>query len=272
MNSSPGSTTTIPLNSLSADWARFSACHSAAKAHIVFDPDANCPLYLAITPARVNDIAAAQDMPITPGATYCFDLGYYDYAWWAKLDGAGCRIVTRLKANTPLAVLKELAVSTKAADSGIVYDRIGFLPKRQMHNRRNPMGQAVREVGVEIKPGTVLRVLSNDLDASAEEIAAIYKRRWTIELFFRWVKQGLKLRHFYGTSDNAVRIQIAVAMIAFVLIRLACKAQTAIPSMTMFARLIRASVLHRMPLDRMRGHAASPPKTHRQISAQPVLL
>jgi IS4 transposase len=77
---------------------------------------------------------------------------------------------------------------------------------------------------VEIKPGTVLRVLSNDLDAPAEEIAAIYKRRWSIELFFRWVKQGLKLRHFHGTSDSAVRIQIAVAMIAFVLIRLTCEA------------------------------------------------
>jgi hypothetical protein len=129
--------TTIPLNSLSADWARFSASHSAAKAHIVFDPDANCPLYLTVTPAKVNDITAAQDMPITPGATYCFDLGYYSYAWWAKLDGAGCRLVARLKANTPLSLLKTLPLSAQAADHGIVYDRIGFLPKRQMNIRRN---------------------------------------------------------------------------------------------------------------------------------------
>src|ERR1700742_4471331 len=95
------------------------------------------------------------------------------------------------------------------------------------NSRRNPMGHAVREVRVEIKPGTVLRVLSNDLDAPAAEIAALYKRRWMIELFFRWVKQTLKLRHFLGTSENAVRIQIAVAMIAFVLIRLAHGAQHA---------------------------------------------
>ena len=81
------------------------------------DPDtrrginaADRPIYAAITPARVNDITAAQAMPIEPGANYVFDLGYYDYAWWAKLDAAQCRIVTRLKSNTPLNVVEELPV------------------------------------------------------------------------------------------------------------------------------------------------------------------
>jgi IS4 transposase len=83
------------------------------------------------------------------------------------------------------------------------------------------MQDAVREVRVRIETGKVLRILSNDLDATAQEIADLYKRRWAIELFFRWVKQTLKITRFLGTSENAVRIQIAVALIAFLLLRLA---------------------------------------------------
>ena len=98
--------TTLPLNRLSGDWSRFSAHLCGAKAHVIYDPDADCPLYLGITPARVNDITAAKAMPIEPGATYVFDLGYYDYGWWAKLDDAQCRLVTRLKCNTPLTLIE----------------------------------------------------------------------------------------------------------------------------------------------------------------------
>ncbi len=164
----------------------------------------------------------AKQMPIEPGATYVFDLGYYDYAWWAELDAVGCRIVTRFKSNTPLELIKELSV---AAGSNILSDRIGLLPARQAKSRRNPMQDAVREVRVATESGTVLRILSNDLDASAQEIADLYHRRWAIELFFRWVKQTLRITRFVGSSENAVRIQIAVALIAFLLLRLAQAAQ-----------------------------------------------
>ena len=93
-------------------------------------------------------------------------------------DQEGCRIVTRFKRNTPLAVIEELAV---AADSAILSDRIGFLPYRQGAGRRNPMRDAVREIQVKTETGKVLRILSNDLDAPAPQIAELYKRRWAIE-------------------------------------------------------------------------------------------
>ena len=125
-------------------------------------------------------------MPIEPGATYVFDLGYYDYAWWAELDAVGCRIVTRFKSNTPLDVVEELLVTP---DSNILSDRIGFLPARQARSRQNPMQGAVREIRITTDTGKVLRILSNDLDASAQEITDLYRRRWAIELFFRWIKQ-----------------------------------------------------------------------------------
>ena len=240
--------TGLRLDARSLDWARFSAGVCGAKLHVIYDPAADRPIYAAITPARVNDITAAQAMPIEPGATYVFDLGYYDYAWWKKLDAAQCRIVTRLKSNTPLAVVEELPVPAATA---ILSDRIGHLPARQGSGRSNPFQDPVREVRVKLDSGKIIRILSNDLDASAQEIAELYKRRWAIELFFRWVKQTLKIRRFLGTSENAVRIQIAVALIAFLLLRLAQAGQMAVTSPLAFARLVRVNLMHRRALDRL---------------------
>lgn len=240
--------TGLRLDARSADWARFSANVCGAKLHVIYDPDADRPIYAAVTPARVNDINAAQQMPIEPGATYVFDLGYYDYRWWAKLDAAQCRIVTRFKSNTPLAAVKELPVP---AHGPILSDRIGHLPARQAASRKNPFQDPVREIRVRLDTGKVLRILSNDLDASAEEIAGLYKRRWAIELFFRWIKQILKITRFLGTSENAIRIQIAVALIAFLLLRLAQATQKIIDSPLAFARLVRANLMHRRRIDRL---------------------
>jgi IS4 transposase len=215
---------------------------------VIYDADADRPIYAAVSAANINDITAARQMPIEPGATYIFDLGYYDYSWWAELDAVGCRIVTRFKSNTPLEVVEELLVTP---DSNILSDRIGFLPARQARSRRNPMQEALREVRVATDTGKVLRILSNDLDASAQEIADLYRRRWAIELFFRWVKQTLKIARFFGTSESAVRIQIAVALIAFLLLRLAQATQKAIPSPIVFARLVRTNLMHRRAIDNL---------------------
>jgi IS4 transposase len=234
--------TSVQLNGLSGNWATFSAGVCGAKAHIIYDPDADQPLYLMVTPSNVNDITAAKEMPIEAGASYVFDLGYYDYGWWAKLDQAGCRIVTRLKANTPFAVVEDRAV---APGSSILSDRTGYLPKRLAASRQNPMAGLVREIRVMIETGKVLRIFTNDLKASAQEIADLYKRRWAIELFFRWVKQTLKISHFLGTSENAVRIQITVALIAFLLLRLAHDTNRIVISPLAFARLLRTNLMHR---------------------------
>jgi hypothetical protein len=240
--------TGVRLNEHSAGWARFSTGVCGAKVHVIYDANADRPIYAAVSAAKVNDITAAQRMPIEAGATYVFDLGYYDYGWWARLDAAGCRIVTRFKANTRLDPVEALPVPEGGT---ILSDRIGFLPARQARSRRNPMQDAVREVRVATATGKVLRILSNDLDATAQEIADLYKRRWAIELFFRWVKQTLKITRFLGTSETAVRIQIAVALMAFLLLRLAQAAQKTIQSPLAFARLVRANLMHRRRIDRL---------------------
>lgn len=248
--------TSVRLSSLSGDWATFSTDVFGAKAHIIYDPDADQPLYLMVTPSRVNDITAAQQMPIEAGATYVFDLGYYDYRWWSTLDEAGCRIVTRLKANTPFAIAEDRPAP---AGSSIQSDRTGYLPRRQAAARRNPMAGLVREVRVKIETGKVLRIFTNDLTASAQDIADLYKRRWAIELFFRWVKQTLKISRFLGTSETAIRIQITVALIAFMVLRLAHDANRIAASPLTFARLIRTNLMQRRAIAQLLEPNPPPP-------------
>ncbi len=100
-----------------------------------------------------------------------------------------------------------------------------------------------------IDSGKLLRIVTNDLDAPAEEIADLYKQRWQIELFFRWVKQTLRIRHFIGVSENAVRIQIAIALITFLILRMAQVAQKAVHSPLEFARLVRTNLMHLRPIN-----------------------
>ena len=251
------------LSALSGDWARFSEGVHGAKLHIVYNPDSARPSFAALTPANVNDITVAKSMPIRPGATYVFDLGYYDYGWWSELNQAGCRLVTRLKVNTPLANAVE---NPLPAGSTILSDRIGHLPPRQARSRKNPFQDPVRELRVRTETGKILRIVTNDLDAPADEIAELYKRRWQIELFFRWVKHILKIRHFFGTSENAVRIQVAVALITYLLLRMAHALQSGVKSLIAFTRLVAANLMHRRPIERLLDPPPPIIKDQRQLS------
>jgi IS4 transposase len=133
----------------------------------------------------------------------------------------------------------------------ILSDRTGLLPEKMTYRNKNPFQKRVREIVVRIDIDKTLRIVTNDLKSSARKITDLYKRRWQIELFFKWIKQTLKIKRFLGTSDNAVRIQIATALIAFVLLRLAQAAQRTIKSPLTFARLVRANLLHKRPIDRL---------------------
>ena len=255
--------TSLRLSSLSAEWAAFSTNVYGAKMHIVYDPNADRPVYFEITPAKVNDITVAKALPVEAGATYVFDLGYYDYGWWAEIDDVGGRFVTRLKKNTPFRAVHENRVSKK---SNILSDRIGYLPERLARSRKNPLQVPVRELQIVIDSGKALRIVTNDLDAPAQEIADLYKQRWQIELFFRWVKQVLRIKHFLGVSENAVRIQIAVTLIAFLLMRLAQATQKIVRSPLHFVRLIRANLMHRRAIDQLLATEAPIPINPNQLS------
>jgi hypothetical protein len=254
--------TAVKLNARSTDWARFSATTCGAKLHIVYDPTADRPVYWALTAGNVNDITAAKAMPIVRGATYVYDLAFYDYGWWTDLDAEGCRWVTRLKRNTPVRLIEDRAVPP---GTNILADRTGWLPERQAKSRKNPFQKPVREITVRLDTGKELRIVSNDLASPAEEIAELYKQRWAIELFFRWIKQTLQITKFLGTSETAVRAQIAVALIAFLLLRLAQATQTAVVRPLAFARLVRAHLMHRRDLRNLLGPPPTPWRDPNQL-------
>ena len=214
------------------------------KLHVDFDADCEMPANFAITPARVNDVSMAHTLPVEPGATYVFDLGYYDFSWWARLHGAGCRIVTRLKTHTRPRVIETRAV---ASGGPIQWDRVVVIDGRLKSAReaRHPLsGITLREIAIVIDAGRTLRLLTNDLGAPAERIAELYKVRWRIELFFRCVKQHLKIKRFLGTSENAVKTQIAIALIAFLILRVVHRAKAFHGSLLTFARLVRVNLMH----------------------------
>lgn len=228
------------------DWAHFQNGKVAAKVHVVYDPKAKLPTFYELTSGNTNDITVAKTkMPVEAGATYIFDLGYYDFGFWAELDRNGCRFVTRLKKNTPVSVVAERPV---AAGAHIVSDKTVRLPQRMARSRKNPFAKDGRMIAVVIDSGKTITLFSNDLESSAETIAELYKTRWQIELFFRWIKQNLKIRRFHGRSANAVRLQIAAAIITYLLLKLLHKAARTKKTAAHFLATVRHTLFHRMEL------------------------
>jgi hypothetical protein len=260
--------TSIGLNALSLDWADYAAHGAALKIHVDYRPGADIPTAFAITPARINDITAAKTMALDAGATYVFDLGYYDFSWFSALHAAGCRFVTRLKSHTRPRVLGERRV---ASGDAVRADRDVCIDGRLKSARaqRHPLsGVALREVEVVIATGKTLRILTNDLTAPARAIADLYKTRWLVELFFRWIKQNLKITRFIAVNENAVRIQIAVALITFLLLRIAARTQAPDMSLLAFARLVRANLMQLRPLHQLARPPPPPPPDPRQLALQ----
>ena len=239
-------------------WAEASARIRGLKLHLLYDPRQPRPVWFAVSSAKVEDVVAARAVPLEPGATYVFDKGYTDYRWWSAIRAAGAFFLTRRKRNAHCR-----DISPQAAEGeDILADR------RLKIGHRRPRGGApenplwdvsLREIVVARSGKEPLYLLTNDLDRPAAEIARLYKQRWEIELLFKWLKQNLKIRRFWGRSENAVRIQIYVALIAFMLLRIlhqtaarAFKASTALLLTQLKISLLR-------PLD-LRKAAKSPPR------------
>ena len=226
-----------------ADWAHFEKDLVGAKIHVVYDPTAQVPVFFQVTSGNTNDITVAKTaVQIEAGATYVFDLGYYDFKFWADLHLAGCTLVTRLKRNTPVT---EIERRHPPPGTNILSDRIVTLPKRLARSRKNPFSHNGREIVVRIQTGKTIALFTNDLDSPAEKIADLYKARWKIELFFRWIKQNLRIRKFLGTSKNAVRLQTATAMLAYIILHTVHIKTGFTKSIQIFTAIVRQNLFHR---------------------------
>ena len=182
------------------------------KLHVLFAPDQQLPCHSRMTASNVNDVEyGREELVIEPGAKYVFDKGYCDYNWWYKMDQAGAGFVTRLKRNAALKV-----VERKQTQGVILSDEVvQFSNKNPGGGRKNHYLKPLRRIRVEREEHEALVLVTNQMDESAESIAAQYKKRWAIELWFKWIKQNLKIKKFLGRSENAVRIQVLVALITY---------------------------------------------------------
>jgi hypothetical protein len=187
---------------------RYKQTKGALKLHLVLDHDGHLPCYAVMTEGKTADVTEARKMRFEAGTLLVFDRGYSDYDWWLDLTRGGVNFVTRLKDGARYGVIETRAVPQ---GSDILRDEVIVLTSQQ------EIGPAARlrriEVWVEEKNETMVFV-TNHLKLAARTIARIYKERWRIELFFKALKQGLKVKTFVGTSENAVQIQIWTALIA----------------------------------------------------------
>lgn len=209
----------IPLGRL-CGWARWNGRIRGLKLHVVHDPRTDCPRAVEITPATVNDIEVGRQVEIEAGATYVFDKGYYHYVWWAQIDAAQAKFVTRPKVNTRLRPTRHRPVRNPIGDGFKVLNDADVVLASKGDSK---LPIALRRVRVKRDTGGTITLVTNDLSRTAVEIASLYKARWQIELLFRWIKQHLDIRKFLGNNDNAIRLQVLAAMIAYLLLRIAAR-------------------------------------------------
>lgn len=205
--------TTIALSLSLFDWAQYQRSKGAVKLHLVLDHDGYLPQYAVISDGKEADISAARKMSFAPGTMLVFDRGYADYDWWLRLTEQKVQFVTRLKENADYEVVEKRPVPDKG---NVRKDEVIFLVKQAGKGQECFLRRI--EVWVEEKQQTMV-FITNHLKLAASTIAAIYKERWAIELFFKALKQSLKVKTFVGISENAVQTQIWTALIAMLLVK-----------------------------------------------------
>jgi len=213
--------TSIPLTGRGFDWTAKTATRTPGlKLHLLYAADGSYPAHQSLTPANVNDVTEAAKLAIEANATYVFDKGYCDYGWWSRVTAAGARLVTRMKSNAALRLVAHRSIEPAACSTILSDEIMRFAYKSNRGGHRNQYDTPVRRIRVARQDQEPLTLLTNDLHSPAVEIALLYKDRWQIELYFKWIKQHLSVKRFLGRSENAVRIQLLVALIAYLLVLL----------------------------------------------------
>jgi hypothetical protein len=194
-------------------WAKFRKAKGGIKLHTLYDITTQIPAFIHITAATVNDINAMDYIPYESDAYYIFDRGYVDYARLYKITLLSAYFVVRAKSN-----LKFRRIYSRKVDksTGVQTDQIGRLTGFYVSKDYPEKLRKVKYYDSEMNRTFVF--LTNNMTLTAQEIALLYKNRWQVELFFKWIKQHLKVKTFWGNSENAVRIQIYTAIITYCLV------------------------------------------------------
>lgn len=231
--------TTISLSLSLFPWAKFRSRKGGVKVHTLFNNAGYIPEFLTITPASNHDVTEARNLckNVEKGSILAFDRGYIDFKWFYELTMSEMFFITRAKKNIKYKVVKRNSKNTK---KGIKIDHIikltGYYKKKDYPGELRLIKYRNSE------DGKVYTYLTNHFDLSASTIAKCYKERWQIELFFKWVKQNLKIKSFIGTSENAVMIQIWTAMIYYLLLAYLKKVNDIPFSMLKITRILKEKI------------------------------
>lgn len=207
----------IQLKGLGYEWAKEHCAlrNQGLKLHIEYDPRLEMPVRMMTSHPNCNDCTIGQAWPLIANTIYVFDKGYCDYNWWWEINQKEAFFVTRLKANAAVEIVEE----QKTEGENILEDHlIKFKNKSPRGGKKNLYVERLRRIVVKREHGKrPLAIVTNLLEISAEYISSLYKERWGIELFFKWIKQNLKTKKFLGRSENAVKVQLAIAIITYLL-------------------------------------------------------
>lgn len=238
------------------DWAHFRRAKGAVKVHLLLDHQGHLPCWALITDGKTHDVRPARTLSLPAGAIVAMDRGYNDYALFGRWTDEGIYFVTRLKENACYDVQEHREVPSNGK---ILSDEIIFLSGTGAEEKcPHPLR---RVVVLDEKNDREIVLLTNQMTFAASTIGAIYKERWQIELFFKAIKQNLKIKTFVGTSENAVKTQIWIALIAILLLKFLQMKSFWPWSLSNLSALLRLNLLTQRDLWEWIHHPYAPPPT-----------
>ena len=242
-------------------WADFNSMKAAFKLHVGLDHDGLIPAFVSVTEGKAGEINEADQWNFPKGSVLVFDKGYGRYAWHKSLTDRGLFWVTRIRGNALYRVIEQRDVSQYShitSDQTIVYTA-----KKAQEYELYP----VRRVGyIDPTTGKHYVFITNQFDWSAQTIADIYKQRWQVELFFKWIKQNLKIKTFLGHSKNAVMTQIMVALCAYLLLSYLKFQSKLTKSLQQILQLLQINLFMRRPLLELLQPIMRPPPDGSQLA------
>jgi hypothetical protein len=248
--------TTIDLCLTLFPWARFRSTKAAVKLHTLLDLRGSIPTMIAISDGKQADVSVLDELIIEPGAFYVMDRGYVDFARLYRFTLAGAFFVTRAKTGLQINRLESRPVDES---TGVRSDQVVWL---KLSKSIEHYPERFRRISYrDPDSGKALVFLTNNFELPALTIAQLYKCRWRVELFFKWIKQNLRIKHFFGTTDNAVKTQVWIAICIYVLVAILRKELGLELSQSQILQILSVNVFEQVPLSELVAKTASQNKT-----------
>jgi Transposase DDE domain/Domain of unknown function (DUF4372) len=249
--------TTIDLCLSLFPWARFRSTKAAVKLHTLLDLRGPIPTMIAISDGKQADVGVLDELILEPGAFYVMDRGYVDFERLYRFALAGAFFVTRAKAGLQINRLESRPVDE---NTGVRSDQVVWLARTKSIEHYPDRFRRVSYKDPE--SGKSLVFLTNNFDLPALTIAQLYKSRWRVELFFKWIKQNLRIKHFFGTTDNAVKTQVWIAVCVYVLVAILRKELGLELSLSQILQVLSVNVFEQAPLAELVAKTASQDETY----------